>query len=584
VVDEPPLTQNLSGYKLVFNDEFNGSTLDPTKWDTGLLWGPYFPINNEEQLYVDTLGMNSDFSHSPFEFTGTTLKITATPTDSTLQPPPRPDRDDFVQPRSYSEYRYNGPDEEAPGPGYQPSDVNYLSGVITSYESLKMTHGYVEMRAKLPAGEGLWPAFWLYTTHFVEDVPEIDIMEFLGQDVDTIYHTYHYFDIEDNWRLISTPSYTTLSTDWTQDFHTFGMAWSPTEIIYYVNGQETRRITDQESVIPNQSMYIIANLAVGGNWPGSPTEHPNYSPAQFPATFEIDYIRAYKRKLNETLDLDNDYQLMFSDEFNDAALDGDKWNTQYLWGPYHRINNEEQYYVDALGSDAQNTTLSNTPFVMNSGILSITARRAGDPNSFPIPQALPELNDPIWTEYDEFQRDLSYSPNNLKYTSGVITSYDAFKFVHGYAEMRAKIPKGQGLWPAFWLLNGYYVGPQPEIDILEVLGHNPHQAFHTYHRLGSDGMRLADQGMTDNGDPSVGYADGFHTYGMRWQRGRIDWYIDGNVVYTYEGDDVPYQNMYVIANLAVGGEWPGSPDSTTVFPASFDIDYIRVYQERHKED
>ena len=566
-------TFDLAEYNLIFNDEFNGNTLLASKWDTALLWGPYFPINNEEQLYVDTLGMHSDFNHSPFEFTGSTLKITATPTDSNLQPPPRPPEGSSVwQPRSYSEYRYNGPTES--GPGYQPSDVNYLSGIITTYDSLKMTHGYVEMRAKLPAGRGLWPAFWMLNTHYVEDVPEIDVMEFLGQDVDKLYHTYHYFDIEDDWRRISTPSYVTYASDWTQDFHTFGMVWSPREIIYYVDGIETRRITDQEYFITGQAMYIIANLAVGGNWPGSPDESTT-----FPATFEIDYIRAYERKLDPQLNLTADYQLMFEDEFNGSTLDASKWNTSFLWGPYLDINNEEQYYVDSLGSDS--TTSSNTPFQLSNGVLSITARESSDPNSFNIPAELPNPNAPIWTEHPTYQQNTNYSPGN--YTSGIITSYDSFKFVNGYAEMRAKIPLGQGLWPAFWLLNGYYVGQQPEIDVLEVLGHNPHQAFHTFHRLGEFGIQESDQGVTDNGNPEIGYADGFHTYGVRWQRGRIDWYIDGNLVHTYQGADVPYQLMYVIANLAVGGDWPGSPDSTTEFPVSLDIDYIRVYQERHKE-
>ena len=574
VLASAPTAPDLSSFTLVFADEFNANQLDPTKWDTGLLWGPYFPINNEEQLYVDTLGMHAGYSHSPFELTGDTLKITATPTSEDLQPPERPSEDsDLWQPRSYSEYRYNGPTDD--GPGYQPSDVNYLSGIITSYESLKMTHGYVEMRAKLPRGRGLWPAFWMLTTHYVEDVPEIDVMEFLGQDVDTLYHTYHYFDIQDNWRKISTPSHTTIATDWTQDFHTFGMAWSPTEIIYYVDGEETRRITDQDYVIPNQSMYLIANLAVGGNWPGAPD-----ADTQFPATFEIDYIRAYKRQLEPELDLAADYQLMFEDEFNGSSLDDSKWNTSFLWGPYLTINDEEQYYVDSLGSD--NATTANTPFVMNDGVLSITARQTSDENSFPIPAELPDTDAPIWTNFPTFRQESNYAPGN--YTSGIITSYESFKFVHGYAEMRARIPRGRGLWPAFWLLNGYYVGQQPEIDILEVLGQNPQQTFHTYHWLGQDGIRLSDQGMTDNGDPAMGYADGFHTYGVRWQRGRIDWYIDGNVVHTYQGEDVPYQAMYLIANLAVGGNWPGSPDSDTEFPASLDIDYIRVYQERHKED
>ena len=577
-VSLPSTIPNLVNYQLVFADEFNdsaGSSLNPEKWDTGLIWGPYLPINNEEQLYVDTLGMHSEFEHTPFELTGSTLKITATSTDDNLQPPVRPLEGSAVwQPRSYSEYRYNGP--TADGPGYEASNVNYLSGVITTYESLKMTHGYVEMRAKLPAGRGLWPAFWLLTTHYVEDVPEIDVVEFLGQDVDRLYHTYHYFDVEDDWRKISTPSYATYATDWTQEFHTFGMAWSPTEIIYYVDGVETQRITDEDYLITGQAMYLIANLAVGGNWPGAPD-----ATTIFPATYEIDYIRAYERKLEATINLADDYQLMFEDEFTGSSLDASKWNTSFLWGPYLTINSEEQYYVDTLGSDAGSTTPSNTPFVLDNGVLSITARESDDINSFPIPASIPGSTEQIWQDNPTYQQNNDYSPGS--YTSGIMTTYESFKFVNGYVEMRAKIPSGQGLWPAFWLLNGYYVGQQPEIDILEVLGHNPHQSFHTFHRL-ENGVSQSDQGSTDNGNPGVGYSDDFHTYGVRWQRGKIDWYIDGQIVYTYEDSDVPYQLMYVIVNLAVGGAWPGSPDSTTVFPSSLDIDYIRVYQEKHKEE
>ena len=101
---------------------------------------------------------------------------------------------------------------------------------------------------------------------------------------------------------------------------------------------ETRRITDEDFLITGQSMYLIANVAVGGNWPGAPD-----SSTPFPATLEIDYIRAYRRKLNSELDLANDYQLMFRDEFNGSTLNPNKWNTSFLWGPYLPINNEEQY-------------------------------------------------------------------------------------------------------------------------------------------------------------------------------------------------------------------------------------------------
>lgn len=602
----------INNYELVFSDEFSGSSLDPSKWDTGLLWGPYHPINNEEQLYVDTLGMHSGIDHSPFEFTGSTLKITATPVSNSLRVPPRPDfylsdgsRNPIWRPNDYSEYRFNGPVTDSDGNtdlGFQPEDVNYLSGIITSYDSFKMTHGYVETRAKIPAGRGLWPAFWLLTTHYVEDVPEIDVMEFLGQDVDRLYNTYHYFDVEDNYRKISTPSFPVYAEndpkDWTQDFHTFGMAWSPEEIIWYVDGKETHRITDSEYVIANQAMYLIANLAVGGNWPGAPD-----ASTQFPATFELDYIRAYKRKLDPVLNLTEDYTLQFRDEFNGTTLDPSKWNTHYLWGPYLTINREEQYYVDALGSDAADTTSSNTPFVIDNGMLSITARPKNDPNSFQIPEKLPRVHDPLWRDFRSFYRNPGYAPENLNFTSGVITSYEAFKFSYGYAEAKMRLPKGSGLWPAFWLLNGYYVGEQPEIDIMEARGGSPDLISHNFHTYNGD-LNPSDS-VSQHPDPDLGFAGNFHRYGVRWQPGRLDFYIDREIVHTYEDEDfnaadfpgknydeapVPYQNMYVIANLAAGGNFFIHPDDPYVspvdpnaVPASLDIDYIRVWQEKHKD-
>jgi len=429
-----------------------------------------------------------------------------------------------------------------------------------------MTHGYVEMRAKLPKGRGLWPAFWMLPQHWVEDVPEIDVMEFLGQDVDRLYNTYHYFDVENNWSLISTPSMTVSSTDWTQSFHTFGVAWSPTDIVWYVDGVERNRVSDANYDIANQPMHLIANLAVGGNWPGTPDAQ-----TLFPAEFEIDYIRAYKKKLNPVLDLANDYQLMFNDEFAGSSLDASKWNTHFLWGPYLPINNEEQYYVDALGSDAG----GESPFSIANGVLSITAKSASDPTSFPIPGSLPGVNDSIWTAFPSFQNNSGYVAPS--YTSGILTSYDSFKFAHGYAEIRAKIPEGDGLWPAFWLLNGYYVGPQPEIDIMEVRGENPGEIVHSYHYQ-APGL-VSQSFTTQHPDALSNYADGFHTYGVRWEPGKITWYVDGTAVHTIESDSVAYQVMYVIANLAVGGDFNYAATDPSLFPASFDIDYIRVYQE-----
>ena len=571
------------GYELVFADEFDGPVLDPDKWYTALLWGPYYPINNEQQLYVDTLGMHAGFGHSPFEMTGETLKITATPTSPDLQPPPRPPEGDPAYRRKHSTYRYNGPtrdpDTGATDPGYRPADVDYLSGIITSYDAFKMTHGYVEARAKLPAGRGLWPAFWLLPTHYVHEVPEIDVMEFLGQDVDRLYHTFHFFDVPAGWKLISTPSFPVYATDWTQDFHTFGLRWSPRKITWYVDGVETHSITDQDVhgpsgrnyEIPAQAMYLIANLAVGGNWPG-----PADDTTPFPATYELDYIRAYKKRTAEPIDLARDYQIMFREEFDGESLDPTKWNSHFLWGPYLPINREEQYYIDALHSDAG---LGYSPFRLENGILSITARAADDPEGVPPPTALPGPNAPVWSDHPTFRQNENYVPQ--RFTSGMLTSYDSFKFANGYAAIRARVPRGDGLWPAFWLLNAHYISQQPEIDVFEFRGRRPDQAVHNYHRYRTGGVLDSDEYVTTRGTAAQGYADGFHTYAARWRPGRIDFYVDGVREHTYRGADVGYQLMYVIVNLAVGGGFdPGATPDPAIFPQSLDIDWIRVYQER----
>ena len=583
---------DLSQYSLVFEDEFKGTELDPEIWQTGLLWGPYEPINNEEQIYVDILGINADYPHSPFLFTGSSLKIVATETSPMLQPPLRPDEDDPIW-QNFHEYRYNGADESNGELGYQSSDVNYLSGVITSYDSFRFTHGYAETRIKVPAGQGLWPAFWLSTSFYVEDVPEIDIVENLGQDTNTVYHTYHYFEPDNDWALISTPSYTTTGVDFSSDWHTFGVLWGPKEIVWYVDGVETRRITDDEYSIPNQAMYLIANLAVGGNWPGSPT-----GTTQFPAEFEIDYIKAYQKIVPETITpevLASDYQLMFSDEFEGNVLNTNKWNTSHLWGPFWQINEEDQFYPDISGIHAD---FPQNPISQSDGTLKITA----EPIAAASLPPLPSLEDPIFDEEPEWRHSLAYNTSDYtnppvgsstfdaslasepflpEYTSGILTSYDSFKFVNGYAEIRAKLPAGDGLWPAFWLLNGYYVDEQPEIDIVEARGEALTELVHSYHYYDPFGQIHSESYSTTG---ATNYTEGFHTYGVSWKPGQLDWYVDGVLQHTYTSPTVSSQNMYAILNLAVGGNFNWADVDPNAFPATLEVDYVRIYQINTNSD
>jgi len=240
------------GYRLVFSDEFNKYSLDSSKWNSKYRWGPYWTINGEKQFYVDRIN-NPDFGHSPFEFDGNHMTITAVKTPEHL--------------RSSANWK------------------PYLSGALTTYNKFKMRYGYVEMRAKLPKGKGLWSAFWLLHQNDNDRRPEIDVVEYIGNKPDRVYNTYHYYD---NWNLKSTPSYEAPGPDYSQDFHTYAVKWEPGKITWYVDGKE--RNSHQNGNVSWEDMYLLVNLAVGGWWPGDPN-----GDTKFPARYKIDYIRAYQK-------------------------------------------------------------------------------------------------------------------------------------------------------------------------------------------------------------------------------------------------------------------------------------------------
>lgn len=175
--------------------------------------------------------------------------------------------------------------------------------------------------------------------------------------------------------------------------------------------------------------------------------------------------------------------------------------------------------------------------------------------------------------------DNSFALNRQPFLSGIITSYDAFRFLYGRVEMRARMPAGKGLWSAFWLLNGYYNQDQPadpEIDIIEAIGDATTTANHAYHYNGANGDYISAEFRAPMPDFSADY----HVYGVEWSEGRVIWSVDGVETHRLEGPQVSSEQMYILANLAVGGDFPGDPDETTQYPARFEIDYIRVWQQR----
>jgi len=148
-----------------------------------------------------------------------------------------------------------------------------------------------------------------------------------------------------------------------------------------------------------------------------------------------------------------------------------------------------------------------------------------------------------------------------------------FTFQYGYAEIRAKVPRGRGLWPAFWMLPETQKS-LPEIDVMEILGHQPSRVHMNYHYLGPGRRPAQDSGDWIGPDFSMDW----HTFAMGWQEDAIIWYVDGSERRRYTAAKrIAKEPMYLVANLAVGGDWPGRPISDTGFPSDFEIDYVRVW-------
>ncbi|MFG2164420.1 ricin-type beta-trefoil lectin domain protein [Micromonospora chersina] len=240
----------------------------------------------------------------------------------------------------------------------------------------------------------------------------------------------------------------------------------------------------------------------------------------------------------------------WSDDFTGpagAAPDGSKW--RYDIGGSGWGNNELQYYTNST----RNAALDG------SGNLVITARKE-NPAGYPC-----------WY-------------GSCQYTSARLLTNGTFSQAYGRFEARIKIPRGQGLWPAFWMLgNDIATNPWPnsgEIDIMENVGKQPSTVYGTLHGPGySGGNGLGGSTSLPNGQA---LADAFHTYAVDWAPDSITWYLDG-VAYSRKTPADAGSNRWVfdhpffmIMNVAVGGNWPGSPDGSTTFPQTMTIDYVRV--------
>ncbi len=172
------------------------------------------------------------------------------------------------------------------------------------------------------------------------------------------------------------------------------------------------------------------------------------------------------------------------------------------------------------------------------------------------------------------------------YTSSRLITKSKFSQKFGRFEARIKIPFGQGLWPAFWLLgDNISSAPWPacgEIDVMENIGKEPATVHGTIHGTGYSGA----SGIGSYYSLSSGrFADDFHVFAVEWEPSQIRFYVDANLYASRTPSDLPLgatwafdHGFYILLNVAVGGTWPGNPDSTTTFPQAMMVDYVRAYQ------
>jgi len=173
-----------------------------------------------------------------------------------------------------------------------------------------------------------------------------------------------------------------------------------------------------------------------------------------------------------------------------------------------------------------------------------------------------------------------------EYTSARLESNGKFEHLYGRYEARLQLPRGQGIWPAFWML-GNDIGSASwpncgEIDIMENIGKEPSIVHGSLHGPGYSGGNPLGQAYTlPNGGK---FADGFHVFAVEWEQNVVRFYVDDILYGTKTPSDTPsgarwvYDHpFYLLLNVAVGGNWPGAPDATTVFPQTMLADYVRVY-------
>jgi len=264
------------------------------------------------------------------------------------------------------------------------------------------------------------------------------------------------------------------------------------------------------------------------------------------------------RQLKAREDAMTQWEPVWSDEFDGPRIDTAKWGYD-LGSLYNGWGNGElEYYTDQPANSSIQT-------IDGASSLVITARRQ-------------KVDDGL---------------RRFDYTSARMLTQGKFAMESGKLEVRAKLPKGQGIWPAIWLLGANIASaPWPacgEIDLMELLGHQPGIVHSTVHGPVTGGPGVG-QAYTL---PGQSFADAFHVFTFEWRPDHLEFLVDGQLFFVVTKDQITagygerewvYDHpFFLLLNVAVGGGWPGNPDATTTFPQSMAVDYVRVFKNVGKE-
>jgi beta-glucanase (GH16 family) len=230
------------------------------------------------------------------------------------------------------------------------------------------------------------------------------------------------------------------------------------------------------------------------------------------------------------------WTLVWNDEFSGSSIDLNKW--EYEVNGNGGGNNELQYYT----ANPSNSYIEDGSLVI---------------------------------------RAVKENYLGKQYTSARMRTLHKGDWKYGHIEVRAKLPYGQGLWPAIWMLPTDPSTGWPtsgEIDIMELLGHDPWTIYGTIHFAQSGQHQQMGGNYKLRSDSS--FAAGFHVFAIEWDSTSIQWLIDGTRYFS-ANKGAPFDGKFhLLLNVAVGGNWPGSPNEFTIFPQMMIVDYVRVYQRR----